>query len=83
MDKTLMHWRSWGLLGVFFARFGDLQPENDNIPPAQLARLLHTSILSGEVAPPLDLKSVEVRISYVPGGYRRQRPGKKSKPTET
>ena len=52
---------------VAFIIDGDLY----KLPPAQLARLLHRSILSGEVAAPLALKPVKVRVSYVPGGYRR------------
>ena len=70
MDSSLMHWRAWGLYAQFASKFGaPIVPEN--VTPAQLARLMQRSILSGDVAPPLTLKPPIIRVSYVPGGFKR------------
>ena len=48
-----MHWRAWGLLDAFLARFGGSMPTEDHIHPCELARLVAVSVLTGQLAAPL------------------------------
>jgi len=58
-----MHWKAWGLMREFAHKFGGPPLAPDGLPPAQLARLMQKSLLSGEVASPLTMPPPRDRIN--------------------
>lgn len=74
MDKSLTHWKSWGLMQEFRAKFGAMPIGCDALPPAELARLLHLSLLAGEVAAPLTIWAERMYINALPDEVETRTP---------